>query len=186
MGEYVRAYDADGDGVMGVLEFSRMLTEQINFVFDQFVGDSMQSLGDAMIRASDLQSIAQKLGMSLTDAEAEKMITFLDTGDHQISRDEFEQLILMPPEAMATSGKQQKKAKRTGDGKADSRKASESTGPKNRKTLVQEFMAPAVGVVGGGELRHSTYPLGSPKGSPKGSPRGSPASVNRSIVGSPP
>jgi len=147
----VKFFDENKDGVLGVTEFSKMLTQQIKFVFHQFVHHSTDHSEEAMIRASDLQSVAQKsLGVELTDEEAEKMITFLDSGDEQISMDEFEQLILMPPEAMVASGKQQNRAKRTTDGKASAPKKDALPVPvaalKNRKTLLTEFMTPAVGL----------------------------------------
>merc|ERR1712137_555481 len=85
-----------------------------------------------------------------TNEEAEKMITFLDSGDEKISMEEFEQLILMPPEAMVASGKQQKKAKRTMEEKASVQMKGALAVPgaalKSRTTLLQEFMAPAIGL----------------------------------------
>lgn len=94
---FIKAFDTDGDGLINMDEFSVMLTEQINFVFNLFVSDPNE-FPEPMIRADDLLRVAEKLGKILAIEDAERMVTFLDSGDAQISSQEFEQLILMPPD----------------------------------------------------------------------------------------
>lgn len=103
--DYVEYFDLDGDGLMGRDEFSNMLSERIKKVFDLFVMDRDDSK-TAAICADDLRRVAGKLGRTLTDEAAEGMINFLDidgkqsSKDNCISKEEFEQLILLPPDAM--------------------------------------------------------------------------------------
>jgi len=87
------------DGVLTLDDFAKLITARIDFVFRLFVKDINQK-PEPMIRADDIQRVAAKYCEDLSHEEAEGMIDFLDIDDHQVSKEEFQQLILMPQDEM--------------------------------------------------------------------------------------
>merc|ERR1712007_209778 len=97
----VHKFSNQKKGVLVLDDFAKLILARIDFVFGLFVKD-VNEKPEPMIRADDLQRVATRYGEDLTCEEAKEMINFLDVDDSQVSKEEFAQLILMPPNEMKT------------------------------------------------------------------------------------
>jgi len=94
-------FDEDGDGVINVEEFGKMLNFRIDFVFQQFADRGHKH---DWISEDDLRRVARDLGKNIAEGDAEKLIDFLGT-DGKVRRAEFDRLILGHVERSSQKGK---------------------------------------------------------------------------------
>lgn len=100
--EVVRSFDDDGDGTMDLNEFGRFVDARMQNAFHLFKDTPGASGVHGEISEQDLLRVAKKLGQDLSAEESKKMINILDdssAGNGMVDFREFEQLILMKPDA---------------------------------------------------------------------------------------
>jgi len=89
----IEAFDPNHDGCMYLEDFIDMIKRQIAFVFELFITEANE-LSEPVIRAGDLQQVAQKFDRMLNYEEAEALIDFLNPREKKVTKAGFQQLIL--------------------------------------------------------------------------------------------